>query len=115
MSPSALPPPTSAAAADNARNTGRTLRYGSDNDLTDLHAMDLSSHTFHSLFDQLGLPSSESEIQRFIAEHRPLSETVALADASFWTPAQAQFLREEIREDADWAEVVDQLNLALRA
>jgi|KBSMisStandDraft_5_1062788.scaffolds.fasta_scaffold778673_2 hypothetical protein len=115
MSPSALPPPTSAAAADNARNTGRTLRYGSDNDLTDLHAMDLSSHTFHSLFDQLGLPSSESEIQRFIAEHRPLSDTVALADASFWTPAQSQFLREEIREDADWAEVVDQLNLALRA
>ncbi len=58
--------------------------------------MDLSSHTFHSLFDQLGLPSTESEIQRFIAEHRPLSDAVALADASFWTPAQAQFLREEI-------------------
>ena len=115
MSPSALPPPTSAAAADNARNTGRTLRYGSDNHLTDLHAMDLSSHTFHSLFDQLGLPSSESEIQRFIAEHRPLSDTVAVAAASFWTPAPSQVLREEIREDADWAEVVDQLNLALRA
>jgi hypothetical protein len=110
-----LPAPISAKAAEKARNGRRTLRYGSDNHLTDLHAMDLSSHTFHSLFDQLGLPSSESEIQRFIAEHRPLSETVALADASFWTPAQSQFLREEIREDADWAEVVDQLNLALRA
>lgn len=77
--------------------------------------MDLSNHTLHSLFDQLGLPSTESDVQRFIAEHRPLSGDVALADASFWTPAQSQFLRDEIKEDADWAEVVDQLNLALRA
>lgn len=77
--------------------------------------MDLSSHTLHNLFEQLGLPSTEPDVQRFIAEHRPLPEDVKLADARFWTPAQAQFLREEIEEDADWAEVVDQLNLALRA
>ena len=37
------------------------------------------------------------------------------ADAAFWTPAQAQFLREEFTEDADWAERVDQLNVMLRA
>ncbi|MCW5637448.1 MAG: DUF2789 family protein, partial [Rubrivivax sp.] len=33
----------------------------------------------------------------------------------FWSPAQARFLREEVAEDADWAELVDQLNLMLRA
>lgn len=77
--------------------------------------MELSDHTIHSLFKQLGLPSTEEDVQRFIAEHGPLRGDVRLADASFWTPAQSQFLREEIQEDADWAEVVDQLNLALRA
>jgi hypothetical protein len=43
-----------------------------------------------------------------------LADAVRLADAPFWSQAQAQFLREEIYEDADWAEVVDQLNLMLR-
>lgn len=77
--------------------------------------MDLSTHTMHDLFDQLGLPSEEAEVQQFITRHRPVPETVALPDAPFWTPAQAQFLREQWQRDADWAEVVDQLNIALRA
>lgn len=77
--------------------------------------MDLSEHTLRALFDQLGLPSSAAAIDAFIAQHRPLADGVALADASFWTPAQAQFLREEFDEDADWAELVDQLNVRLRA
>ena len=77
--------------------------------------MDLSPHTLHGLFEQLGLPSTEADVQAFITRHRPLAEEIRLADAPFWSPAQAQFLREEFTEDADWAEVVDQLNLALRA
>ena len=77
--------------------------------------MDLSEHTLRALFDQLGLPSSAAAIDGFIDGHRPLPEDVRLADAPFWTPAQAQFLREEFDEDADWAELVDQLNLRLRA
>ncbi|MBS0452392.1 MAG: DUF2789 domain-containing protein [Proteobacteria bacterium] len=77
--------------------------------------MDLSEHSLRALFDQLGLPSSGSAIDAFIAQHRPLAQDVALADAPFWTQAQAQFLREEFDEDADWAELVDQLNLRLRA
>jgi len=77
--------------------------------------MDLTRHHFAGLFAQLGLPDSEAEIQAFIAQHRPLAGDVALADAPFWTPAQKQFLSEEFAEDADWAEQVDQLNLALRA
>ena len=77
--------------------------------------MDLSDHSLRVLFEQLGMPGSSAAIDAFLAQHRPLAANVELADAPFWTPAQAQFLREEITEDADWAELVDQLNLRLRA
>ncbi|MBO9647942.1 MAG: DUF2789 domain-containing protein [Variovorax sp.] len=76
--------------------------------------MEFSNHTLKDLFSQLGLPDSHEEIEGFISRHRPLADGVRLADASFWSPAQASFLRDEINEDADWAEVVDQLNLRLR-
>ena len=36
-----------------------------------------------------------------------------LAEAPFWSDAQARFLRQEILEDADWAQVIDELNLML--
>jgi hypothetical protein len=77
--------------------------------------MDLSDHNLRALFEQLGLPGSNAAIDAFIAEHRPLADNVVLADAPFWSASQAQFLREEISEDADWAELVDQLNVRLRA
>lgn len=77
--------------------------------------MDKTFHRFSELFAQLGLPATEPEIRKFIATHSPLANDFLLADAPFWTPAQASLLREEILEDADWAEVVDQLNVALRA
>ena len=75
--------------------------------------MDLSPHTLSALFAQLGLPNEPQDIQAFVAQHRPLPGDVRLADAKFWTAAQARFLRDEITGDADWAEVVDQLNLML--
>jgi hypothetical protein len=77
--------------------------------------MQLSQHTVSDLFAQLGLPSEEADIQAFVGSHRPLAGGALLADAPFWTPSQAKFLRDEIMEDADWAEVVDQLNLMLHA
>ncbi|MGA8391539.1 MAG: DUF2789 domain-containing protein [Burkholderiaceae bacterium] len=77
--------------------------------------MDMSAHRFTELFAQLGLPADEPAIRRFIATHSPLAAGIELADATFWTAGQASFLREEIVRDADWAEVVDQLNSALRA
>jgi hypothetical protein len=77
--------------------------------------MDSPNHTLADLFSQLGLPNTEADIRQFIESHRPLSDEVRLADAPCWSGAQAQFLRDEILEDADWAEVVDQLNLMLRA
>jgi hypothetical protein len=76
--------------------------------------MNNSIHRFSELFAQLGLPNDAPMIAQFIASQPPLPSHVALADAPCWTPAQAAFLREEALEDADWAELVDQLNLALR-
>ncbi|MFN4236617.1 MAG: DUF2789 family protein [Vogesella sp.] len=37
-----------------------------------------------------------------------------MPDAPYWTPAQSRFLREALQQDSDWAELVDQLNQALR-
>ncbi|MDP3843889.1 MAG: DUF2789 domain-containing protein [Oxalobacteraceae bacterium] len=76
--------------------------------------MEQPVHPLEELFKQLGLPTEPEAIDRFIVTHAPLAADVALADAPFWTPAQAAFLREEILEDADWAEIVDHLNAALR-
>ncbi len=74
-------------------------------------------HGFHpltELFDQLGLPSDAASIDAFIADKCPLNYELALADAPFWTVAQAQFIREALEEDADWAEAVDHLDALLR-
>lgn len=76
--------------------------------------MDQPIHRFSDLFAQLGLPADEQAIRQFIASHGPLRADVLLADAPFWTASQAAFLKEEKLEDADWAELVDQLDLALR-
>ncbi|HZV54992.1 MAG TPA: DUF2789 domain-containing protein [Rhodocyclaceae bacterium] len=72
--------------------------------------MEAPFHSMDNLFAQLGLPADEVAIRRFIASHRPLPAGIQLFDASFWTPAQAAFLREQILVDADWAEVIDELN-----
>ncbi|NQD91853.1 DUF2789 domain-containing protein [Pseudomonas sp. CrR25] len=71
-------------------------------------------HDLPALFKQLGLPADPASIERFIRSHSPLAPRCQLADAPFWSAGQADFLREEILEDADWAEVVDQLNVMLR-
>ena len=76
--------------------------------------MESGNHKFRDLFKQLGLPDESPAIEAFIAAHRGLPGDVALADAPFWSPSQAQFLRDEIGEDADWAELVDALNVSLR-
>lgn len=71
-------------------------------------------HHFHDLFAQLGLANDEANIRQFLAAHKPLAGDIALAEAPFWTPAQATFLYEALRDDSDWAEVADQLSTALR-
>ena len=76
--------------------------------------MEKPQHSLPALFKQLGLADDPISIDQFIASHSPLKPEVHVADAFFWTQSQAQFLREEILDDADWAEVVDQLNVMLR-
>ncbi|MFJ4291955.1 DUF2789 domain-containing protein [Cupriavidus sp. NPDC089707] len=76
--------------------------------------MESTFHQFSELFAQLGLASDEASIRSFIDQHAPLPDDVELAEAPFWTPAQSALLHDELLDDADWAEVVDQLNLALR-
>lgn len=77
--------------------------------------MNSPTHPFSELFAQLGLPSGEADIRQFLATHTPLATDILLPNAPFWSPTQAAFLREECLKDADWAAVVDQLNLALRS
>jgi len=77
--------------------------------------MESSMHSLSNLFAQLGLLSDEFAIQRFIKTHSPLATNILLSDAPFWTLAQASFLREEILNDSDWAEVIDQLNAKLHS
>ncbi len=76
--------------------------------------MENGIHTLKDVFAQLGLPNGDEEIATFIKQHSPLPDFIRLADAPCWTPSQAAFLREELAEDADWAEVVDRLSAALR-
>lgn len=76
--------------------------------------MDTTTSSMTNLFLQLGLPAGKDEIAAFIRDHQ-LPEDVRLADASFWSDGQRQFLREELGEDADWAIIVDELSEALHA
>jgi len=77
--------------------------------------MESSIHTLNNLFAQLGLPSDDMAIDSFIKTHHHLPTHLSLSEAPFWSPAQATFLCEEIMKDADWAEVIDQLNVRLHA
>ncbi len=74
--------------------------------------MDTVPHNLATLFAQLGLPDDRTSIDHFIASHR-LEPGQALADAPFWHEAQAEFLREALQEDSDWAEEVDELAVLL--
>ncbi len=75
--------------------------------------METPIHSLASLFDQLGLESSVQAIEKFINNHKPLPGNIELYQASFWNNSQAIFLQQAKEDDADWAEIVDQLNAML--
>lgn len=75
--------------------------------------MDMTRHDMATLFAQLGLDSSPTAIKAFIDSHKIPANT-SLAQAAFWTEAQASFLTENLKQDADWSEVIDQLDVMLR-
>lgn len=70
-------------------------------------------HDLRDLFAQLGLPNNEIAIRQFVAEHF-LQANEKIIDAKFWNAAQAQFLCEGWRDDADWVEAIDRLDTSLR-
>lgn len=82
-------------------------------------------HSLNDLFLQLGLPNDDNSIALFIEKHRTDSATMTagkpaattpaeITKASWWTPAQAEFLRQAIHEDAEWTTCVDRLNALLQ-
>lgn len=75
--------------------------------------MDDTEVRMTNLFRQLGLDSSEAAIAEFIKTHQ-LPADMDIADATYWSAAQRQFLTEELKGDAAWAIVVDQLSESLR-
>ncbi|MCX4027716.1 DUF2789 domain-containing protein [Endozoicomonas sp. SM1973] len=75
--------------------------------------MDTSQHNLSTLFQQLGLSASNEEIDKFLTVHS-LKPDAQLSEADFWNESQAEFLRVAVEEDADWAEVVDELDARLR-
>lgn len=69
--------------------------------------------TMQDLFAQLGLENSEEAIESFISEHRGMNDSRHIEEAPFWSDSQASFLRGALLEDAEWVEIIDQLNAEL--
>ena len=76
--------------------------------------MNSAHHTMQELFAQLGLPEDDASIQAFTEQHRPLPMSIRIYDAPFWSVSQAALIREKLTEDADWAVLIDTLNVQLR-
>lgn len=76
--------------------------------------MEAQRHSLENLFEQLGIATTDNGIGAFIDKNTPIPSTIALHQASFWTPSQAAFLLQSKVDDADWSELVDQLDVMLR-
>ena len=76
--------------------------------------MESPVHSVNFLFEQLGLDSNDEAIELFISQHKPMACCGFLYEADFWSPSQAEFLKQAIEDDADWSMVVDQLNSMLQ-
>ncbi|MEO6698637.1 MAG: DUF2789 domain-containing protein [Paraperlucidibaca sp.] len=76
--------------------------------------MEKPIHSLTALFDQLGLESTEAGINSFVKKHCPLPGGTELHKASFWNVSQASLLKQKLDEDADWVEIVNQLDVMLR-
>lgn len=74
--------------------------------------MDTTTNDLGTLFEQLGLESDPASIDEFIANHQ-LTQDVKVTEAAFWSETQKRFLKEEMHVDAEWAPVVDELNVRL--
>lgn len=75
--------------------------------------MDTTPQDLSHLFDQLGIDSSEENIDKFIADNQ-IPKNVLISQAGFWSESQKSFLREAIDEDAQWSELIDHLDALIR-
>lgn len=75
--------------------------------------MELPNKNLGALFEQLGLPADPASIEAFIARQQPLPNHMKVSEAPFWNDAQGTLLKELLLDDADWAAVVDELNVRL--
>ncbi|MEC4727033.1 DUF2789 domain-containing protein [Shewanella sp. D64] len=75
--------------------------------------MDTTPQDLSHLFDQLGIDSSEENIDKFIADNQ-IPKNVLISQAVFWSESQKSFLREAIDEDAQWSELIDHLDALIR-
>lgn len=76
--------------------------------------MEAPMHSMESLFKQLGLAYTSEAVKDFIDNNAPIPSKIKLHEADFWTESQSLCLEKMIDEDADWAEVADQLSVLLR-
>lgn len=72
------------------------------------------NHSLERLFEQLGLDATDQAIGDFVNKNAPLPADVELHKATFWSSSQSAFLQQSKDDDADWAEIVDQLDAMLR-
>lgn len=75
--------------------------------------MDTTPVDLSHLFEQLGLESQPNAIAQFMATHK-LASQIHLTEAPFWTQAQKSFLTEALEADAQWTELIEQLDTQLR-
>ncbi|WP_340677649.1 DUF2789 family protein [Paraglaciecola sp.] len=66
------------------------------------------------LFAQLGLSSDQQSMSEFVQKNAGLPAEIKIENADIWTKQQGDFLRTALVEDAEWAELIDQLNVLLR-
>ncbi|HEY4713686.1 MAG TPA: DUF2789 domain-containing protein [Aquirhabdus sp.] len=74
--------------------------------------MDMSANNIENLFAQLGLDNSQDAIERFTTTHI-LPKEVSVNNAPYWNDGQRHFLQDALRQDSEWTEAVDQLNIML--
>ncbi|WP_020395771.1 DUF2789 family protein [Thiolinea disciformis] len=65
-----------------------------------------------TLFKQLGLPNDEASIEQFIQTHQ-VPRGVHLSEADFWTESQSKALCQGWATNANWAGVIEELNVRL--
>ncbi|WP_252178180.1 DUF2789 family protein [Endozoicomonas sp. 4G] len=76
--------------------------------------MEPAHHTINDLFDQLGLPSSDSDIAAFIEKHQRMPHQIKIEQADFFSDSQQAFIKQAYHEDADWVVVIEHLDALLR-